>query len=294
LAGPYDYGVVVVRVAIHVDPHDAHVFADSETVPKIIGGIPIRMRSIQVNINKPTFMINPTNCSPFSVVSHGIGDQGTSVAFSSFYRASDCGTLPFKPRFAIKLLGKKTKRSQNPSLQFDLYTRPGDANIRTLAVTLSKAFQIDQSHLGNICTEKELSATNCAGRTAIGTATTETPLLDGPLSGPVYAVSGSGGLPKLAFILDGQVSLTPRAESASNPSGALRTVVPIVPDAEIGHFRFHLNGGKLGYLSNTRSLCAAPPFVTVEYSSQNGLERAEKVKPRVTCSKHRRKVRRRR
>ena len=53
LAGPYDYGTVVVRVALHIDPLDAHVFADSETVPSIIGGIPLRLRSIQVNIDKP-------------------------------------------------------------------------------------------------------------------------------------------------------------------------------------------------------------------------------------------------
>ena len=63
LAGPYDYGTVVVRVALHIDPLDAHVIADSETVPEIIGGIPIRMREIEVNIDKPNFMINPTNCS---------------------------------------------------------------------------------------------------------------------------------------------------------------------------------------------------------------------------------------
>ena len=67
LAGPYDYGTVVVRVALQVDPTDAHVVADSETVPSIIGGVPIRMREIQVNIDKPNFMINPTNCSPHSV-----------------------------------------------------------------------------------------------------------------------------------------------------------------------------------------------------------------------------------
>ena len=34
-----------------------------------------------------------------------------------------------------------------------------------------------------------------------------------PLSGPVYAVSGSGGLPRLAFLLDGQVDLVPRADT---------------------------------------------------------------------------------
>ena len=53
LAGPYDYGTVVVRVALHIDPLDAHVVADSETVPEIIGGIPLRIRSIQVNIDGP-------------------------------------------------------------------------------------------------------------------------------------------------------------------------------------------------------------------------------------------------
>ena len=82
LAGPYDYGVVVVRVALHVDPKTAQVSAVSDSVPQIIGGIPIRMRSIQVNIDKPNFTINPTNCNPFTVDSQGIGDQGTVTDFS--------------------------------------------------------------------------------------------------------------------------------------------------------------------------------------------------------------------
>ncbi len=54
IAGPYDYGTVVVRVAVHVDPTDAHVIADSETIPEIIGGIPLRMREIRVNIESRT------------------------------------------------------------------------------------------------------------------------------------------------------------------------------------------------------------------------------------------------
>ncbi len=116
LAGPYDYGTVVVRVAIHIDPLDAHVIADSETVPEIIGGIPIRMREIRVNINKPNFMINPTNCSPFQTVSEGVGDQGTAVAFSSSVHAVNCATLPFKPKMTVTQLGghKATIARQGP------------------------------------------------------------------------------------------------------------------------------------------------------------------------------------
>ena len=52
LAGPYDYGTIVVRVALHVDPQTAQVTALSEPVPRIVGGVPIRMRSIQVNIER--------------------------------------------------------------------------------------------------------------------------------------------------------------------------------------------------------------------------------------------------
>ena len=214
LAGPYDYGVVVVRVALHVDPETAQVSAASDTVPSIIGGIPIRMRSIQVNIDRPNFTINPTNCAPLSVDSQGIGDQGTIADFSSPFHADNCATLGFGPRMTIRQVGgkKATRRSANPALQIDLRTRPGDANLKSLSVTLPKAFEIDQRHLGNICSEKELAEDQCAGRAPIGTATTTTPLLDQPLTGPVYAVSGSGGLPRLAFILNGQVSLIPRAD----------------------------------------------------------------------------------
>jgi hypothetical protein len=294
LAGPYDYGVVVVRVALNIDKNDAHVLADSEVVPSIIGGVPIRMRSIQVNIDKPNFMINPTNCSNFVVASQGIGDQGMVADFSSPFVAANCSTLPFKPRMSIRRLGGRqgTSRAQNPRLSFDLKTRAGDANIKSVGVVLPKALEIDQRHLGSICSEKELAANGCAGHPAIGTAITETPLLDQPLQGSVYAVSGSGGLPRLAFLLNGQVPLMPRADTDTVSGGKLRTVVPVVPDAPIGNFRLTVYGGKAGYLINTRSLCAKPAVTQVSFVGQNGIKRTENVKIQSGCAKpksHRRK-----
>ena len=151
LAGPYDYGTVVVRVAVHVDQTDAHVVAVSDTVPSIIGGIPIRMRSIQVNIDRSNFMINPTNCDPFSVESQGIGDEGTVTDFSSFFEAVNCRALAFKPKMTIRQLGGAgidgTVAEPEPPV------RPDDPaaetpTSRSLSVTLPKAFEIDQRHLG--------------------------------------------------------------------------------------------------------------------------------------------------
>jgi hypothetical protein len=169
-------------------------------------------------------------------------------------------------------------------------TRAGDANIKSLAVTLPSAFAIDQRHLGNICSERELSANQCAGRTPIGKATTTTPLLDQPLSGPVFAVSGSGGLPKLAFILNGQVNLIPRAETKTitkGGAGLLQTLVPVVPDAPIGHFALTVFGGKSGYLVNTRDICANVPVTKVDYAAQNGKTYSQSIKVKASCGKSR-------
>src|SRR5262249_52147878 len=204
----------------------------------------------------PNFTINPTNCSPFSADSQGIGDEGTEVGFSSYFNVVNCALLPFKPKMAVRLDGPRraTNRAANPQLVFDLRTRPGDANIKSITVTLPSAFEIDQRHLGNLCTEKLLVETKCAGKQQIGEASTMTPLLDQPLSGPVYAVSGSGGLPRLAFLLEGQVDLLPRAETKTVSGGRLQTTVPVIPDAPVGHFHMIVFGGKQGYLSTTRHL----------------------------------------
>jgi hypothetical protein len=295
LAGPYDYGVVVVRVALHIDPLTAQVSAASGAIPQIIGGVPIRMRSIQVNIDRPNFTINPTNCSPFNVDSQGIGDQGTVTDFSSYFHAIDCGELGFQPRMSIRQTGgrKSTHRAVNPGLQLDLRTRPGNANLRSVSVTLPSAFEIDQRHLSNICSEKELAEKQCAGRTPIGEASTTTPLLDQPLKGPVYAVSGSGGLPRLAFILNGQVDLVPRAETTTVSGGRLKTVAPVIPDAAIGHFRLKVFGGKTGYLVNTRDLCANTPLVRVGFTGQNGKTENQRVKVKTACPKGKKKRSRR-
>jgi hypothetical protein len=222
-----------------------------------------------------------------SVDSQGIGDQGTVADFSSYFHVDNCGTLPFKPKMAITQVGskKQTVRSQDPSLRFDLKTREGDANLKSVAVTLPKAFAVDQRHLGNICSKAQLAAEHCAGRQGIGTVEVQTPLLEAPLKGPAYAVSGYGKLPHLAFILGGQVTIIPEAESSSVKGGHLKTLVPVIPDAPIGHFRLTLYGGKQGYVINTRNLCASPSVTTVEYKAQNGKKLTQKVTTKAACGK---------
>jgi hypothetical protein len=79
------------------------------------------------------------------------------------------------------------------------------------------------------------------------------------------------------------VTLMPEAESKSIKGGNLRTTVPIVPDAPIGHFRLNLFGGKRGYLVNTRSLCVSPVKIGIKFSGHNGRRMNKKVKIETNC-----------
>ncbi len=152
-------------------------------------------------------------------------------------------------------------------------------------MTLPWAFEIDQEHLGNLCDKTELNADQCKGKAAIGTVSDESPLLEMPLEGNAYAVTGLGGgvLPHVVFILGGQVTVIPEGESKTVNDGELKTTIPVIPDVPIGHFRLSLYGGHLGYLSNTQSLCSSPVTSMVEIEGQNGKSLDQRIKAKTAC-----------
>ena len=79
------------------------------------------------------------------------------------------------------------------------------------------------------------------------------------------------------------VTVMPQAESASDKTGRLRTIVPVIPDAPIGHFRLTLLGGKKGYLSNTKNLCHGAGTIQVEFVAQSGKRLKQSIRPRTPC-----------
>ena len=51
VAGPYDIGTVVVRVALNVNPETAQINAVSDPIPNVFGGVKLDIRAIDVNVN---------------------------------------------------------------------------------------------------------------------------------------------------------------------------------------------------------------------------------------------------
>jgi hypothetical protein len=295
VSGPFDLGTVVVRVALNVNPETAQINAVSDLIPDVFGGVKLDIRSIDVDVNRQQFMINPTNCSAQATsgtINGGGGDPANPALFSSYavsapYQASECKSLAFKPKFFTKLTGP-TKRNGNPKLRAILEAKSGNANIARTALTLPHSLFLDQSHIGTVCTRPQLASQTCPKASIYGKAEAVTPLLDKKLKGNVYLVSNPDhNLPDLLADLRGQVNVQLRGVISSK-RGGLKTVFNGLPDVPVKKFILNMSGGKKSLLVNSENTCTASQLAVLNIKAQNGkIAKSNKFKLNIaSCGKN--------
>jgi hypothetical protein len=287
VSGPYDLGAVAVRAAIYVDPVTAQATTVSDSLPQILEGIPLRIRYVQVNLDRQDFTLNPTNCDPFSVESSISGDEGGVANPNSRFQASNCDQLNYRPKLTLSLTGGVRRRG-HPAIHAVLRAGSNEANSRDITVTLPKGELLDNSHINAPCTRVAFANDACPEESVIGHAKATTPLLDQPIEGNVYLRSSSNDLPDMALDLEGQVNIQAVARIDSVKS-RLRTTFETLPDAPLSEVVLDLKGGSKGLLQNSENLCGANKKATTKMVGQNGATFNSKVKLQVACGKARHK-----
>ncbi len=293
VSGPYDLGNVVNRVAVNVDPTTAAVTAASDPLPQIIEGIPLRLRSVLINLDRKDFTLNPTSCDPFEVTGVLTGDQGSKAEPESRFQVANCETLDFEPKLKTVLKGG-TKRGDYPALTATLTQSPaGEANTARAVVALPHSEFLAQEHIRTICTRVQYAADNCPAASIYGKATAVSPLLDDPVSGPVYLRASSNPLPDLVVALKGparqpiEVDLVGRIDSVN---GGIRTTFATVPDTPVSKFTLQMQGGKKGLLRNSRDLCKSTSRVDARILGQNGANANQRPILEAPCAKARKQA----
>jgi hypothetical protein len=275
-AGPFDLGTIVVRTALNVNPLSAQVTAVSDPIPTILQGIPLDIRSVSIRLDKPEFTLNPTSCDPMSVLGKVTSIFNQSAGLSNPFQLAECGRLGFKPKLSLSLKGQ-VKRAGNPALTAVLTAPAGEANIADTTVLLPSTTFIDNRHINNPCTRVQFNENACPAKSILGTATAYTPLLEKPLTGPIYFRSNGGEreLPDLVADLNGQIHVTlvgfiDSAGRKGSEKRRLRTRFENVPDAPVSKVVLSLYGGKRGLIQNSVNLCKHPGQATVQMEAQNG------------------------
>jgi hypothetical protein len=280
-AGPFDLGLVAVRSAIYVNPETVQGTVKSDPLPQILQGIPIAYRRVRVEINRNKFTLNPTSCA-VQAVEATIGSIGGLAATpSDRFQAADCASLGFSPTVKLSLKGG-TSRGDHPRLRAVVTAKPGQANVRRTIVALPHSEFLEQAHIRTVCTRVQFAAQACPNGSMYGHARVTTPLLDQPLSGPVYLRSSNHKLPDLVIDLGGllHVTLVGRIDSLN---GGIRTTFASVPDAPFHKLVLNMAGGKKGLLVNSTNLCDSRNFAAVQMDGQNGRRIARRIVLRASC-----------
>jgi hypothetical protein len=276
VAGPFDLGTVVVRAAVFVDPESGQIHVVSDPIPDVVGGAKIDLRALSVQLSRNYFFRNGTSCKASSVngsLAGGGNDPAGAAGFTSHAVSvgswvEGCKALEFKPRLQLTLSGA-TKRASHPRLKAVLKARSAkDADIAKIAVGLPHALFLDQSSIGNVCTRVQFGASACPKKSVYGRATAWSPLLEKPISGPVYLRSSNHKLPDLVAHLQGQVTID-LVGRIDTHEGGIRTSFEGVPDLPVTKFEMNLPGGKDGLLEASRNLCTAPVKAKVPAEGHN-------------------------
>jgi hypothetical protein len=295
IVGPYDLGVIAVRTALHVDPETAQARAASDPFPQIFQGIPVRIRDIRLQLDRPGFTLNPTSCTEKQITAHvtgtggDVGSTGDDMGadLRERFQVSDCASLGFKPKLSLRLFGG-TKRGSHPKLRAVLKARKGDANIAFASVSLPHSEFLDQAHIGTVCTRVQFAARACPARSVYGHAIAKTPLFDSPLQGPVYLRSSDHPLPDLVAVLRGpdsqpvEIDLDGRIDSHK---GGIRNTFSVVPDAPVSEFTLAMSGGRKGLLVNSTDLCRSVHRAAAKFTAQNGRSLTLHPRLRSSCGK---------
>jgi len=293
IAGPFDLGTVVVRQAIFVDRKDAHLTVISDPFPTVVQGVPLRIRTIAVDIDRPGFMVNPTSCRQQTITSTMTAPGGAWHQVPTRFQVAGCRALPLRPRMTLKLAGKNERtEGKHPGLRATVTMPGGNANMRKVRVTLPLSLALDPDNANDLCSYEDGQNVSCPESSVVGSATAVSPLLNKPLHAKVYFVQGirqtpqgpRRTLPTLLIPLRGELAIDIRASSAVRKN-KLVTTFNGIPDAAIERFELRLKTGKGGILVSNTNLCRGSHVADYEIDGHNGRQSDGAVKITPPCGK---------
>ncbi len=271
VAGPLNLGTVVIHARIDINPQTAALTIVSDALPQILLGVPLRIQALTLDIDRPDFMFDPTNCSPLQITATITGTEGASADVSNPFTVGDCGSLAFKPTLRASTNAHTSYAdgaSLDTKLTFPKTAHGTEANLAQIKLTLPKQLASRLTTLQHACpnTTFDTNPAACPTASIAGTARARAPMLPGELTGPVYLIAhGRQAFPSPLVVLEGDgVRLDLTGSTVVGKSGASSVAFGAIPDIPIDSFELYLPQGPHSMLGATSSLCTPSRTAVVE------------------------------
>jgi len=271
---------LVIRARIEVDPRTAQLTITTDTegpykMPTILDGMPLQVRYLNITIDRPNFIFNPTNCNPMAIASTVSSGEGASAPVSVPFQVANCTALGFQPQFEVSTSGKTSRRNGAslhvklvyPNAPFGRSEIGREANLASVKVDLPKQLVSRLATLEGACLASvfDQNPAACPATSRVGTASATTPVLPVPLRGPAYFVSHGGKkFPELIVVLQGDgVTIDLNGEMFINNAGITSSTFRTIPDVLVKTFELNLPEGSNSALAANGDLCAVGRTVLV-------------------------------
>jgi hypothetical protein len=278
-AGPFDLGKVIVRAKVELDPLTAALTVTTDQIPHVLDGIPLQIKHVNVTIDRPGFIFNPTNCSALKLTGAISSTEGASAGVEAPFQITNCAALKFAPKFSVST-SAHTSKAQGASLKVKLSYPSAPtgtyANLAKTKVSLPKQLPSRLTTLQKACTAQAFaqSPESCPKASIVGKAKVITPLLPIPLEGNAYFVSHGGeAFPDLTIVLEGKGAYPITIDlvgSTQIKNGVTTTTFKATPDAPFSSFELTLPQGPYSALAANANLCAQKLTMPTELTAQNG------------------------
>ena len=302
VSGPFDLGVVVLRQGLYIDPHTGQATVKSDPIPTVIDGVPLDVRSVTVHIGgvggNNQFIFNPTSCAPLAVAGALTSTSGTEAPISSPFQAANCQSLKFNPGFAAST-AEQASKAAGASLHVDL-TYPSApqgtyANIKSIKVNLPKQLPARLTTLQKACLAAtfEANPASCPATSVVGSVKVITPILNSPLTGPVYLVShGNEAFPDVVMVLQGEGITLTLVGNTQVKNGITSNTFKTIPDAPVSSVEVTLPQGPYSVLATNLpeqahyNFCGQTLAMPTAITAQNGAVLKQSAKVTTTgCPK---------
>ncbi len=278
VAGPFSLGNVVTHATINVEPYTSRVVV-AGSVPTIFKGIPLRMQSLNVEVNRQGFMLNPTSCKTLLTESTltGITLLGSSTFTTAEVKSplvtEECNKLAFKPSFGA-IAGAKTSHTNGANIEINISMPAGQANIQQVTSTLPKQLPVRLSTLAKACPAATFEAGpapgGCKSEAMVGTVKATTPVLPGTLTGTAWLVShGNEAYPNLDLILSGDGVTVILVGHSKVANSQITTSFDTLPDVPVTNISLYLPSGPNSVLGANGKLCRSKLTMPTTLVGQN-------------------------
>jgi hypothetical protein len=283
VAGPFNLGPegrsLVIRATIRIDPITGQntIVTDATgpySIPSILEGILPQIKAVDITIDRPEFIFNPTKCAPQSITGVITSTQGATANVSTPFEATNCGALQFSPRLRASTVGRPS-RANGIGFNVKLVQGvAGEANAQLIKVDLPKQLPSRLTTLQKACPAAVFGSNpaSCTAGSIVGTASAVTPLLPVPMTGPAYFVGHGGAkFPELVIVLQGYgVTIDLYGETFISKAGITSSTFGQIPDAPVSSFELHLPAGRDSALTAHGDLCSSELRTPTRIVAQNG------------------------